>query len=88
MPAESALSSESEQKHKMVAFTFDDGPGDYTASLLDGDGARDAHATFFIATNRVSKANSELIRRMDRRVTRWPTIPSATKSCTCCPLPM
>lgn len=58
--------SKPKQEHKLVAFTFDDGPGDYTASLLDGLAERDAHATFFIATNRVTKANSEFICRMGK----------------------
>ena len=57
--------SASGQPEKLVAFTFDDGPGDYTAALLDGLAQRDAKATFFIATNRVSAKNADLIRRMD-----------------------
>lgn len=57
--------SEPEQQEKMVAFTFDDGPGDYTNALLDGLSERGAKATFFIATNRVSTKNSDLIRRME-----------------------
>lgn len=32
---------------KLIALTFDDGPGPYTNRLLDGLAARDVHATFF-----------------------------------------
>lgn len=39
---------------KLIAFTFDDGPGAYTTDLLDGLAARGAKATFFIAGYRVS----------------------------------
>ena len=39
---------------KLIAFTFDDGPGAYTRDLLDGLAARGAKATFFIAGYRVS----------------------------------
>lgn len=34
---------------KLLAITFDDGPGPYTATLLDGLAARGAKATFFVA---------------------------------------
>ena len=33
---------------KLIAFTFDDGPGDYTDMLLDGLEERGAVATFFM----------------------------------------
>ena len=33
---------------KLLAITFDDGPGKYTADLLDGLGERGVHATFFV----------------------------------------
>lgn len=39
---------------KLIAFTFDDGPGAYTLDLLDALAARNAKATFFIAGYRVS----------------------------------
>ncbi|MDX6742103.1 polysaccharide deacetylase family protein [Actinocorallia sp. A-T 12471] len=35
-------------KHKCVALTFDDGPGDHTARLLDMLAAADAKVTFFV----------------------------------------
>jgi peptidoglycan/xylan/chitin deacetylase (PgdA/CDA1 family) len=38
-----------------VALTFDDGPGDYTAALLDGLAARGVHATFFVLGSQVVK---------------------------------
>lgn len=34
---------------KLIAITFDDGPGAYTASLLDELAARDVKATFFVS---------------------------------------
>mgnify|MGYP002561761332 CR=1 FL=1 len=33
---------------KLLAITFDDGPGKYTADLLDGLAERGVHATFFV----------------------------------------
>ena len=40
--------SESSKPAKLVAFTFDDGPGDYTEMLLEGLEERGAVATFFM----------------------------------------
>lgn len=40
------VSAENGQK-KLIALTFDDGPGAYTQRLLDGLAERDVHATFF-----------------------------------------
>ena len=34
---------------KLIAITFDDGPGAYTAMLLDELAARDVKATFFVS---------------------------------------
>lgn len=39
---------------KLLAITFDDGPGPYTARLLDGLKERNAKATFFVLGSRVS----------------------------------
>ncbi len=39
---------------KLIALTFDDGPGPYTARLLDGLAERNAKATFFLVGNRVN----------------------------------
>lgn len=33
---------------KLLAITFDDGPGKYTGALLDGLAERGVHATFFV----------------------------------------
>ena len=49
---------------KLVALTFDDGPGPYTARLLDEMKKRDVKATFFVLGNRVGNY-PELIKRMD-----------------------
>ena len=35
---------------KLIAITFDDGPGAYTAQLLDALAARDVKATFFVSS--------------------------------------
>ena len=48
---------------KIVALTFDDGPGPYTARLLDELQARGARATFYVLGTRVD-AYPKLIRRM------------------------
>ena len=48
---------------KIVALTFDDGPGPYTAELLDFLQQEDVRATFFVLGTRVD-AYPRLIRRM------------------------
>lgn len=47
---------------KLLALTFDDGPGQYTAELLDALNAKGAKATFFLVGSRVA-ANADLVRR-------------------------
>lgn len=42
------------QKKKLLALTFDDGPGQYTEELLDCLEANNAHATFFMLGQNVS----------------------------------
>lgn len=49
---------------KYVALTFDDGPGPYTAKLLDAMKARGVKATFYLIGTRVNRYPNE-IRRMD-----------------------
>ncbi len=49
---------------KLVALTFDDGPGPYTATLLDTLKARGARATFFVVGSRVN-SYSALVKRME-----------------------
>lgn len=39
---------------KLVAITFDDGPGPYTAKLLDALAARNVKATFFVLGNKLN----------------------------------
>lgn len=39
---------------KLIALTFDDGPGDFTLTLLDALKERNVHATFFITGSRVA----------------------------------
>ncbi len=49
---------------KLIALTFDDGPGPYTGRLLDALKARGARATFFVLGSKVN-SNASLIKRMD-----------------------
>lgn len=49
---------------KLVALTFDDGPGPYTERLLNEMKKRDVKATFFVLGNRVDRY-PELIKRME-----------------------
>lgn len=49
---------------KLVALTFDDGPGPYTERLLDEMKKRDVRATFFLLGTRVN-SYPDLIKRMD-----------------------
>ncbi len=51
------------EEEKLVAFTFDDGPGAYTAELLDGLKERGVSATFFVQGNHVEQY-PELVTRM------------------------
>lgn len=50
-------------EENMCALTFDDGPGMYTAQLLDSLQAEGIHATFFVLGQQVRR-HPELIRRM------------------------
>ena len=50
---------------KLIAITYDDGPGPYTEALLDGLKARGAKATFFMLGNRV-QAYSSTVQRVYR----------------------
>ncbi len=47
---------------KLIAITYDDGPGPYTDSLLDGLKARGVKATFFMLGNRVASYSSTVAR--------------------------
>ena len=51
-------------KKKLVALTFDDGPGPYTERLLDEMKKRGVKATFFLLGSRVD-TYSKLVKRMD-----------------------
>ncbi len=50
------------KKTKYVAFTFDDGPGQYTDKLLDALDRYDAKVTFFVLGNRVNSYKNQLKR--------------------------
>lgn len=47
---------------KLIAFTFDDGPGPYTERLLDGLKARGVKATFFMLGSRAQTYSSTAAR--------------------------
>ena len=51
---------------KVIALTFDDGPGPYTAQLLDMLDQHGAKATFFLIGSKVS-AQADVLRRMHAR---------------------
>lgn len=53
-----------EKESKMIAMTFDDGPGDYTTELLDILEENDAKATFFMLGENVETLGAENISRM------------------------
>lgn len=50
---------------KYIAFTFDDGPGDYTDKLLDALEKYHSKATFFVLGNRVNTYKKQLKREYD-----------------------
>lgn len=54
---------EQEEERKMVAFTFDDGPSEYTEYFLDELAKRDAHVTFFMIGTQIEQY-PELVTRM------------------------
>lgn len=47
----------------MVALTFDDGPGQYTNTILDALEANHAHATFFVVGQNVNEETGAVMRR-------------------------
>lgn len=49
-----------DENKKMVALTFDDGPGKYTKSILKCLDKNDAHATFFVLGNSVNNYKSSI----------------------------
>lgn len=55
---------EPDKKTKMVALTFDDGPGKYTAELLDILEANGAKATFFMLGSEIDEEGGGNIQRM------------------------
>lgn len=50
---------------KLIALTFDDGPGKYTDRLLDELKARGVHATFFVVGQNAQRYTSTLKRMID-----------------------
>lgn len=63
VPAVCAASGYDRPGQKLLALTFDDGPGPYSDSILDTLKAHGAKATFFMNGNKVQKY-AEQIRRM------------------------
>ncbi len=56
----SVFTSKIDPKKKMVALTFDDGPGPYTQAIVNCLKKNNAHATFFVVGNRVNSYKSAL----------------------------
>ena len=54
MPGRAMAASSKNGNYKLVALTFDDGPGPYTARLLDALKQRGAKATFFMLGERLA----------------------------------
>ena len=68
---------------KLVAITFDDGPGPYTNRLLDGLAQRGVKATFFMVGSNVARY-PDTVARMYRRATNWPiTVMTIRTSLAC-----
>ena len=51
-----------EEQAKMIAITFDDGPGNYTEQLLDTLKERDIKVTFFVVGNRIAAFEDIVLR--------------------------
>lgn len=62
VPAWGIVGEESANGEKLVAITFDDGPGPYTEGLLDALKERNAKATFFLVGSRVSGNTQAVLR--------------------------
>lgn len=54
---------ETEKAQKMVALTFDDGPGDYIEEFLDALKERNAHVTFFTVGTQIEQ-HPDMVTRM------------------------
>ena len=63
-PQSANASEPAAEKAKMVALTFDDGPGPHTEQLLDALAARNAKATFFLFGKKVTPETAPLLIRM------------------------
>lgn len=59
-PAVYIYTTKIDPKKKMVALTFDDGPGPYTDEIVDCLNKYGGHATFFVVGNRVNTYDDEL----------------------------
>lgn len=59
----SALAAGKNGNYKLIALTFDDGPGRYTSQLLDGLKERNVPATFFVLGSN-AKSYPDLLKRM------------------------
>lgn len=57
------IGSLEQEEKKMVAFTFDDGPSENTAALLDALKERGVHATFFVI-GKQAEQHPDLVARM------------------------
>ena len=53
-------------KTKLIALTFDDGPGEYTPMVLDALEKHNAKATFFVVGSRINKQTKKYLKRADK----------------------
>jgi len=53
------------KKTKLIALTFDDGPGSYTPMVLDALEKHEAKATFFVVGSRITEQTKKYIKRAD-----------------------
>jgi len=63
---------------KLIALTFDDGPGPYTRRLLEGLAKRGVKATFFMLGQQAE--NYDVTASSATRATRSPRIHTITRS--------
>ena len=64
-PFDKAYAVRVENEDKMIALTFDDGPGAYTSALLDGLREENAKASFFLLGKKIA-GNEDVLLKMQQ----------------------
>ena len=62
-PFEKNYTIEVENQDRMIALTFDDGPGDYTMQLLNGLNAEGIKASFFLLGKKI-EGKEDVVKKM------------------------